>query len=46
MVQSALREIGELHYIDLIEAASRRGCRIIEVVEAPPVSEDERRRLL
>jgi hypothetical protein len=46
MVQSALREIGELHYIDLIDTASRRGCRIIEVVEGPPVSEDERRRLL
>ncbi len=46
MVKSALQEIGELHYIDLIDAASRRGCRIIEVMEGPPVSEDERRRLL
>lgn len=46
MVKGALREIGELHYIDLIDAASRQGCRIIEIAEDLPVSEDDWRRLI
>jgi hypothetical protein len=32
-VKRALREIGWLHFIDLIEAANRRKCRIADVVE-------------